>query len=216
MTFLVEDGSGIPDANAYVSEAYADTHHADRNNTAWATFLTAEKEAAIIRASDYLDKRFASRFVGVRKTKSQGLEWPRVNAFDQDGYLLSGVDDIPRQIEKATAEYALRAVMCGVLAPDAPKPVPEQDLTNPDCETSRGDQGATGQITRKKEKIGPLEEDTWYETTSQTIGRNLAAGATGVKSSLVNDFLIPEYPEADMWLEELLRSSMNIVLVRGS
>ena len=45
--------------------------------------------------------------------------------------------------------------------------------------------------------------------------RNLAAGATGVKSGLVNDFLIPEYPEADMWLEELLRSSMTLSLVRG-
>ncbi len=63
--------------------------------------------------------------------------------------------------------------------------------------------------------LGPLEEDKWFETTSQVIGRNLAAGATGVKSGLVNDFLIPEYPEADMWLEELLRSSMNVMLTRG-
>ena len=80
---------------------------------------------------------------------------------------------------------------------------------------ARPAQDVTGQLTRKREKVGPLEEDLWFETTSQVIGRNLAAGATGVKSGLVNDFLIPEYPEADMWLEELLRSSMNIMLARG-
>ena len=27
--------------------------------------------------------------------------------------------------------------------------------------------------------------------------------------------VIPEYPEADLWLEELLRSSMSVMLVRG-
>ena len=80
---------------------------------------------------------------------------------------------------------------------------------------NRPDQQETGQLTRHREKVGPLEEDKHYETTSQVLGRNLAAGATGVKSSLVNDFLIPEYPEADMWLEELLRSSMSVHLARG-
>lgn len=89
----------------------------------------------------------------------------------------------------------------------------KQDLT--DSLAVRPDQEETGQITRKKEKVGPLEEDTWFETTSQTIGKNLAAGATGVKSGLVNDFLIPEYPEADLWLEELLRSSTSSRLARG-
>lgn len=215
MAFTVESGSGDAGANAYVSATYVSTHHSDRGNTAWADFATPDQEAAIIRASDYIDKRFGRRFRGVRITKDQGLEWPRMNAFDNDGFLLSGGDAVPRQIEKAAAEYALRAAMCGVLAPDAPLPVPHQDLTDSSCETSRSDQGATGQITRKKEKIGPLEEDTWYETTSQVLGKNLAAGATGVKSSLVNDFIIPEYPEADLWIEELLRSSMQISLARG-
>jgi len=212
--FTVETGTGIPGANAYVDVAYVDTHHADRGNTAWSTFSTTLKESAIIRATDYIDKRFGLRFRGVRSTKGQGLEWPRLSAFDADGFLLSSVDDIPRQLEKATAEYALRTAMCGVLAPDAPLPVPRQDLTDPVC-ANRPDQGETGQITRIREKVGPLEEEKWFETTSQVLGKNLAAGATGVKSSLVNDFLIPEYPEADLWLEELLRSSMNVRLARG-
>ncbi len=213
MAFTVEVGTGTPGANAYVAVAFVDTHHGDRGNSAWEDFTPLEKQSAIIRGSEYVDKRFGGRFVGLRKTKDQGLEWPRLDAFDQDGYLLSGVDDLPRQLEKAVAEYALRAAICGTLAPDPPLPVPKQDLT--DSTGDRPEQAETGQLTRKREKVGPLEEDKWFETTSQVLGRNLAAGATGVKSSLVNDFLIPEYPEADLWLEELLRSSMNIRLARG-
>jgi hypothetical protein len=195
-----------------MSVADVDTHHADRGATNWNDFTTPEKEQAIVRASDYIDKRFGRRFRGLRKTKEQGLEWPRLDAFDDDRYLLSGPDDLPRQLLKACAEYALRAAVCGVLAPDPPLPVPKQDPTDM---ATRPEQEETGQLTRKREKVGPLEEDKWFETTSQVLGRNLAAGATGVKSGLVNDFLIPEYPEADMWLEELLRSNMNIMLARG-
>lgn len=213
MAFQVESGSGDAGSNAYVSVAYVDTHHADRGNSAWGDFTTPEKEAAIIRASEYIDKRFGRQFRGVRQTKDQGMEWPRLDAFDNDGFLLSGGDDVPRQIEKASSEYAIRAAICGVLAPDPPLPVPKQDLT--DSSGDRPEQSPSGQITRKKDKVGPLEEERWYETTTQALGKNMGIGATGVKSSLVNDFQIPEYPEADLWIEELLRSSMHITLSRG-
>lgn len=213
MAIIVESGSGDSGANAYISAVDVTTHHDDRGNTAWSDFTTADQESAIIRASDYVDKRFGIRFVGLRKIKNQGLEWPRLDAFDLDGYLLSGPDALPRQLLKATAEYALRAALYQTLAPDAPFPVPKQDLT--DAAAVRPDQEETGQLTRVREKVGPLEEEKWYETNSQVLGKNLGAGATGVKSSLVNDFIIPEYPEADMWLEELLRSSMNTRLARS-
>ena len=213
MAFTVESGSGDAGANAYVSVAYVSTHHSDRGNSAWVDFTPPEQQAAIIRASEYIDKRFGRQFRGVRQTKDQGLEWPRLDAFDNDGFLLSGGDDVPRQIEKATAEYAIRAAICGILAPDPPLPVPKQDLT--DSTGTRPEQDASGQITRKKDKIGPLEEERWYETTTQALGKNMGIEATGVKSSLVNDFQIPEYPEADLWIEELLRSSMSVTLSRG-
>lgn len=213
MAFTVESGSGDAGANAYINVAFVDTHHADRGNEAWTEFTTSEKQQAIIRASDYIDKRFGRRFRGLRKTKEQGLEWPRLDAFDDDGYLLSGADDVPRQIERACAEYALRALICGVLAPDPIPPVPKQDLT--DSTADRDTDLITGEVTRKRDRVGPLEEERWYESRSQTTARNLGAGARGVQSGLLNDFNIPEYPEADMWIEELLRSSNNMRLVRG-
>jgi len=212
MAFTVESGTGDTGSNSYMSVAATDAHHADRGTTNWNDFTTPEKEQALVRASDYIDKRFGRQFRGLRKLKDQGLEWPRMDAFDNDGFLFNGSLALPPQLLKATAEYALRAAVCGILAPDPPLPVPKQDPTDMG---TRPEQAETGQITRKREKVGPLEEDKWFETTSQIIGKNLAAGATGTKSALVNDFLIPEYPEADMWIEELLRSSMNVTLARG-
>ena len=213
MAFTVEDGTGVTGANAYIAVSFFKTHHADRGNTAYVDFTDPQIQSAIIRSSDYVDKRFGRRFVGVRQKKEQGLEWPRLSAFDQDGFLLTSIDEVPRQLQKAVAEYALRALICGVLAPDPLPPVPKQDLT--DSSGTRNTDVVTGEIQRKRERVGPLEEETWYQTQSQVIAKNLGAGATGVKSSLVNDFVIPEYPEADMWLEELLRNAMVISLMRG-
>lgn len=213
MAFQVESGSGDEGANAYIAVSYFRTHHTDRGNTAHQDFTDSEVEQGIIRASEYVDKRFGLRFVGLRKTKRQGLEWPRLDAFDADGFLLSGVDDLPRNLEKAVAEYTLRTLICGVLAPDPLLPVPKQDLT--DSSGERDSDVITGEVTRRRDRVGPLEEERWYETRSQAVGRNLGSGARGVQASTLNDFNIPEYPEADLWLEELLRSSMNLTLRRG-
>ena len=213
MAFTLEVGTGVEGANAYIDVSYYRTHHSDRGNTAHTDFTDSDTSSAIIRASEYVDKRFGQMFVGLRKTKRQGLEWPRLDAFDADGYLLSGPDDIPRNLEKAVAEYALRALICGVLAPDPILPVPKQDLT--DSSGVRDTDVITGEVTRLRDRIGPLEEERWFETRSQAISRNLGASARAVQSSTLNDFNIPEYPEADLWIEELLRSSMNVRLVRG-
>lgn len=213
MAFQVETGSGDAGANAYVSVAYFRTHHTDRGNSANADFTDPDVQAGIIRASEYVDKRFGIRFVGLRKTKGQGLEWPRIDAFDADGYLLSGADDLPRNLEKAVAEYALRALINGVLAPDPILPVPKQDMT--DSLGTRDTDVITGEVTRKRDRVGPLEEERWYESRTKALTRNLGVGARAVQSSTLNDFNIPEYPEADLWLEELLRSSMSVRLTRG-
>lgn len=198
--------------NVYILQAFVDTYHADRNNTRWTDFTVPEKEAAIIRATDYIDKRFGRRFRGDRQTKSQALEWPRLSAFDDDGFLLNGIDAIPRQLQKASAEYALRAAICGVLAPDPIGPVPKQSM-----ETGAGDRSIdviTGQVTRKRDKVGPLEEERWFETDSQAA-KNLGATAKAVQSSVLSDLVIPEYPEADLWIEELLVPSMSTQLARA-
>lgn len=211
MALIVEDGSGLNDANAYVSEEYVDTHHSDRNNTKWEDFSSVEKQAAIIRATDYVDKRFGIRWVGFREQKEQALDWPRSDAFDRSGFQMTGTDDVPRQLQKACAEYALRAAICGVLAPDPLLPVPKQSMESGEEEDRVPAQ--SGEVSRKSEKVGPIEEETWYDNAASST--ELAQGAKSVQSTLVNDFVIPEYPEADLWLEEILKPAHSGVLRRA-
>ncbi|MBF0374875.1 MAG: hypothetical protein HQL39_15825, partial [Alphaproteobacteria bacterium] len=66
MSLIVEDGSGLSDANAYVSLAYADGYHALRGNAAWAAAGQPARESALVRATDHLDRAF--RWRGERRS----------------------------------------------------------------------------------------------------------------------------------------------------
>jgi hypothetical protein len=214
VAFVLEDGSGVTDANAYCSLDFADAYHAERGNAAWAaigtsafavlpgnpdaepstfTFASAHglvsgqrvrldttgtlysglyttryyyavveypnsikiaqtyvnavadtpitetfdedtgtgthsvlvqplKEQAIVRASDFMEHVYGSRWLGERSTDTQGLHWPAAGAYlwrtgeslpDDDA--LTGV---PVAVQRACAEYALRALERS-LFPDA-------------------------------------------------------------------------------------------------
>lgn len=132
MAFIVEDGTIVVDANAFAAVAFVDAYFADRAIAAW-TGVQAVKEAAIIKATDYINNRFL--FKGDKVDDDQALEFPR---------MVCDVDiGMPIKLQKATAEYALRA-LSGPLAPDPT--VDERGL----------------QVVSKMEKVGPLEESTTY------------------------------------------------------
>ncbi len=108
MAFVVEDGTSKTNANAYITTAYFSSYHSERGNTVPDGI---SKEKAIVRASDYLDERF--RFIGIRTSIAQSMEWPRINAFYADGRSVIGV---PIEVQEACAEYALVAIEA-VLSP---------------------------------------------------------------------------------------------------
>lgn len=95
MALIVEDGTGKPDADSYVSvaacEAYAAAH-----GLAFAGEVPAQ-EAALRNATLYLDTQYTFR--GDRKTAGQALEWPRT------------VEDLPREVVGACCELATRALV---------------------------------------------------------------------------------------------------------
>ncbi len=73
-----------------------------------------------------------------------------------------------------------------------------------------------GPVRMKLEKVGPLEEETEYDGFSQLAAVN-ANTTRSAQTSMVNDFNIPEYPEADLWLEQLVRNpATGTRLIRGS
>lgn len=134
MAFVLEDGTGLSNSNALIDVAFADTYFGDRGIVAWTGDDATVKQPAIVRATDYICKRF--KFLGDKYLETQALEFPRVYDDADD-------PQMPVKMQQAVAEYALRA-LTGELAPD-----PTTDDTG-------------GRVLEKFEKVGPLEERTRY------------------------------------------------------
>lgn len=100
--------------NSYASVADADTYHADRGNSLWADQQTASKEAALIKATDYIDQEYGSRFIGYQVSDTQPLEWPRSD--------ISNIaeNEIPISLKQATYQLALESLE-GDLNPILPR-----------------------------------------------------------------------------------------------
>lgn len=103
MAFTVEDGSVVSGANSYLSVADADTYHSDRGNSLW-TGATAVKQAALIRATDYIEQKYTGRWIGELVEHDQALQWPR-SGFDEPDY-----NELPTQLKQAVALLALEAL----------------------------------------------------------------------------------------------------------
>lgn len=159
MAITVEDGTGKADADSYLSVADADTYHTNHSNSSdWSGATTDAKERALRIATQYLDARYNSQWRGYKKTTTQALAWPRQNVVDEDGRVVDA-DSVPSKVADATAEMALREVQqTDALLVDVSAP--------------------SGSIIRKKEKVGPIEEETEY-----------TAGSTQKQYTLV-DFML--------------------------
>ena len=191
MPFLVETGAGVGSANSYVSVAYADAYFSDRGRTDW-TGSDSVKEKALVRATDYLDQRFAHRWKGGKASADNPLSWPRKGVTLSDG---SPVEDdvVPAPILKAVSEYARLALTRTELAPIAAEVGSDQ----------------TGRVRRRStsETIGPISTQTDEEYEDLSMRQvNAAQFGRGDTSLVLNQASLPEYPMADLWLEELLRN----------
>jgi hypothetical protein len=114
MTLVVEDGTGKPDAEAYISVIDADAYFAARGKADWAALDDSAKEAALRNGSDYMAAAYGQRWRGCRASHEQALDWPR-HPFDA----------IPKVIGRANAELALRSLL-GDLMPDEDSQVTQE------------------------------------------------------------------------------------------
>lgn len=109
MAFVVEDGTGLATATSLLAVADADTYWADRANATWAAATTAAKQAALITASDYLRNQRRYRWLGVRKSYTQTMPWPRTGVVERDGLAVAATL-VPWQVQQAVAALAVRAL----------------------------------------------------------------------------------------------------------
>ena len=130
VTFVVEDGTMVPNANSYVTVEDA-TDYLSANihaSPAWVALTLSDQQALLIWATRYLDSRAtwngiptsdflanptSFNVVGTWAVfpspgdipPQQALRWPRAGARDCDGVPIAS-NTIPRQLKAATAEMA--------------------------------------------------------------------------------------------------------------
>lgn len=151
MAIEVEDGTGKANADAYVSVADADAYFLKRNVTAWSAMDDAAKEAALIRSADFITEQYETRFVGVRLVPTQALSWPRdlvPDPYDPTGLVLDPAT-IPQAVTRASLELALI-------------------FRNNDPYDPKGTEVAGGALVSERKKIGPIETEKRYSTSSTT------------------------------------------------
>lgn len=189
MAFTVEDGSGVASANAYCTLAFVDGYFTDRGRTDW-TGDNAVKQAAIIRATDHIERRFGHRWKGKKADGDNTLSWPRSGVSLPDGTTL-GDAAIPDGVMRACAEYARLALTRSEL-----DPVPMEVGTD-----------KTNKVRRKmtEQQVGPIKtrSDEEYEDIAQKVDSSQRYGRKPSTISVMESSLM-EYPQADLFLDPYL------------
>ena len=76
MAFIVEDGTGITNSNAYISVTDFRTYWGDRG-VSYGSLTNDQIQGYIVQATQYIDSRYA--FKGYPTNDTQELYWPRTN-----------------------------------------------------------------------------------------------------------------------------------------
>ena len=166
MALVVEDGTGLATAESYISVSDTDTYFTERGSpTDWTGLSTANKEAALRYATEWLDGRF--EWIGgvVDYNDPQALGWPRVDAEDREGRIVLSTI-VPAKVKDATCEVALAHAGTALNATQA-----------------RG-----GQVLR--EKVGSIEVEYQpgapAEDVMPHVTRMLRGYGTSVSSGLID------------------------------
>ncbi|MGB3814036.1 MAG: DnaT-like ssDNA-binding protein [Shinella sp.] len=106
-------------ATHYGTLADAATYHEERGNAPWAASTDPQRTSALVRASEWLDGVYRSRWPGQKAgARAQVRDWPRINAFDAEHNAIAS-DEVPDEVERATYAAALRELgKPGSLSPD--------------------------------------------------------------------------------------------------
>ena len=143
---VVEDGTGVPTANTYVTLSDATAYHTLRGNEIWTDADENDQCIALIRATQYIDERWV--FKSVVFDDAQALQFPREVLYNRNGKDVREI--VPLEIMHATYEYALEALGDGSgLVSLTPTP----------------DQSDPRSVTYLREKVGSLESETRYDVS---------------------------------------------------
>ena len=147
---IIEDGTIVTDAEAYISVANADTYLAKFGKDAvWSTKTVQQKEVLVRSSRLYMDTKY--NWKGVQASQGHSTNWPRSEVYIEDTLLSD--EFIPADISNVNALLAAEAA--------------SNDLYR------NVDGGTTGQLVKSSEdQVGPLRTKTEYYD-----GANLSGGS---------------------------------------
>lgn len=156
MALIKEDGSVVPDANSYADAADADGYQTDRARDTWIAAAPAVKDAALVRATDYIDGRWELRFSGQPLGDVQELAWPRMQVRYPASNNPFPTDEVPDDIVVACILYADQVIGDG-------------SNTASMTELSIQPELNSSNVKRIKEKVDVLETDTEYFSNTSSL-----------------------------------------------
>jgi len=131
--------------DSYITVSTADAYHSDRNRSEWSSLSQSEKEAALRRATAYLDQGY--KYKGQINDTDNSHAWPRTNVEDGEGRDIDSTT-IPQRIKDATAELAyIDAVEAELLPTDEGGETQAVKAGSVEIEYSHG-QGTGTSLTR--------------------------------------------------------------------
>lgn len=189
MNFVLEDGAARHDANSYADPDFAREYASERHRPILLALTEEQLNAALVRATDYIDGRWAQTFIGTRKTSTQALAWPRDYAYDERGILITV---IPTQLKKATVEMAERATQLDKLVPDPPSPYPVADADGTVADVT------SGQLVSIRQKVDTLETEKHFTGSVSNQTRDIT-------SAIIGGVSVQEFPQVKLLLRPLIR-----------
>lgn len=163
MGFVVVSDTGLEDAdataNSYASVTFFLTYWADRGFD-YSDYDGEAIQANLVKATDYIERRFKNRFLGQLMSLEQRLSWPRSNVFTREGRT---VTEVPTAIREACAEYAARSLLGTALW---------------------GDPSVNPNVRKTVTALGPIRDEVEY------VGGGLADSEFPLADALVSEFVL--------------------------
>lgn len=104
-TLVVEDGTGLVNANSYIDVAYADSYFTNKGDLVWDTYTLADKETYVFNAATAVDAKWGSAYRGTMWTSDQAMLFPRTTFIDGNGRKVAA-QTIPKELKDTQCEMA--------------------------------------------------------------------------------------------------------------
>ncbi len=147
MALIIEDGSGVDNANSYDTIDNMKAYATARGLTLTGTATVIEQRVAVVM--DYLES-LRNRYKGVKTVSTYALQWPR------EGVLIDGVaianNIIPTELKQAEAQLVYEVQEGATLTPNSEGPFITREKID-ELETEYSEKIKTGSV----ERLGKVE-----------------------------------------------------------